>query len=233
MTGPMLRCLAVVAALAGCREVHTLSDAAPGAADGPALDARAADAAGDAVNDGDGAPTRLPCVASFGAGLTASQFGRLDGFLVAIVAPGGDRACRADTDHLHLQVEANNQIYDIAINIGSDVHSATLDRAAFSPWSEGWHYTGDGSSGSVFVDYPGLGLHSNTIPLSNPQALVTAMTQDFATVNHISIYATSYNTSDGAHLVHYNGTARDGMIVTKPLSPQAHMRVFSFDSSSF
>lgn len=227
---------AIVAALAagGCRDVR------PAAVDGAAADAEVGDAASDAPRgdgggsgDGDGAVTRVPCVGAFDAGLTAGTFGRLDGFLVAIVPPTGNPACRADNDHLHLQVRAQGKTYDIAINISSDVHSAAIDRAAFSPWSEGWHYTGDGSGGNVFVDYPGLGLHSNTIPLSTPAALVSAMTADLATVNHISIYATSYSTSDGAHLVHYNGTARDGMIVTKPLSPTARMRAFSFDSQSF
>lgn len=222
---------AAAVAIAGCRESHS---AQPDGAIGEDAAADAArDAGTDAPDDGDGAPTRLPCVTSFGAGLSASEFGRLDGLLVAIVPPSGSKACRADDDHLHLQIKANDLIYDIAINIGSDVHTTTLDRAAFSPWSEGWHVTGDGTSGNVFVDYPGLGLHANTIPLSNTAALVAAMTQDFSTVNHISLYATSYTSQDGAHLVHYNGQARDGMIVTKPLSPKAHMRVFSFDNSSF
>jgi len=225
--------VALVVALIGCRDARpALLDAAEG--DGAAADA-ARDAPGDASgsNDGDGPVTRQPCASAFGAGLTASEFGRLDGFLVAIVAPGGSKPCRADTDHLHLQIKASNQIYDIAINIGSDVHTATIDRAAFSAWSEGWHTTGDGTSGDVFVDYPGLGLHADTIPLSTTAALVSAMTSDLATVNHISLYATSYTTADGAHLIHYNGVGHDGMIVTKPLSPTAHMRAFSFDGQAF
>ncbi|HEY6177671.1 MAG TPA: hypothetical protein VIX73_24605 [Kofleriaceae bacterium] len=227
-----MRCLIALALLAGCREVHSLADASSGN-DG-AIDARAIDAAIDAAGDPvDGPPIRLPCTGTFGTALSSGAFGRLDGFLVAIVPPGGSRTCHADSDHLHLQIKVSGQIYDIAVNIGSDVHTTTIDRPAFSAWTEGWHVTGDGTSGNVFVDYPGLGLHANTIPLSTTQALITAMTDDFAAVNHISIYATSYDTQDGAHLVHYNGAGHDGMIVTKPLSPSAHMRAFSFDSSSF
>ena len=228
-----MRCLVALlvalAPLAGCRDVHAVADASSGPGDCQPSDI-AIDTATDPV---DGPPTRLPCTGTFGTALTASGFGRLDGFLVAIVPPGGSRTCHADADHLHLQIQVNDQVYDIAVNIGSDVHTTTIDRAAFSAWSEGWHYTGDGASGNVFVDYPGLGLHANTMPLSTTQALITAMTDDFATVNHISIYATSYTTQDGAHLVHYNGAGHDGMIVTRPLSPAAHMRAFSFDSSSF
>src|ERR1041384_6331326 len=193
---PMYLRVAMLVVLLGCRELPearpdgTTGDAAPGS------DA-ARDAAiiidGGLVDDGDGTPVRLPCTGAFTSGLATSGFGRLDGILVAVVPPTGNRACRADSDHLHLQVQAGGGIYDVAINIGSDVHTQTIDRAAFSAWSEGWHTTGDGTSGNVFIDYPGLGLHAATMPLSTPVALVNAMLDDLATVNHISIYATAYS----------------------------------------
>src|SRR4051794_19277293 len=73
---------------------------------------------GDTAPDGDvhvedGPPTRHPCTSNFGTALTTS-FGRLDGFLVAIVPPGGG-PCNADSDHVHLQVQVNGAVYDIAI----------------------------------------------------------------------------------------------------------------------
>src|SRR4051794_24097371 len=82
---------------------------------------KATDAAVDTVpNDGrihvdDGAPTRIACTSSFGAALTNTPtFGRLDGYLVAIVPPGGGSACNADSSHLHLQVRMNGAVYDVA-----------------------------------------------------------------------------------------------------------------------
>src|SRR4029079_2392059 len=107
------------------------------------------------------------------------------------------------------------------------VHTTTIDRAAFSAWSEGWHTTGDGASGNVFVDYPGLGLHASAMPLSTTQALITAMTDDFAAVNHISISATSYTTQAGARLVHYSGARHGGRRAPGPLQrrrPRRHDR---------
>src|SRR5690349_2831550 len=75
----------------------------------------------------DGAPMRLPCTGSFGSALSTS-YGRLDGYLVAIVPPGNG-GCNADTDHIHLQVKMNGAIYDVAVNVGSpamdDVHTTT------------------------------------------------------------------------------------------------------------
>ena len=108
------------------------------------VDARAGD--GNAV-DGlldavDGTPVRQPCTSQFGHALT-SVYGRLDGFLVAIVQPGSGNACNADTSHVHLQVKMNGAIYDVAVNVGStgttdDVHTTTRD-IPLPQWSEGWH----------------------------------------------------------------------------------------------
>ena len=84
----------------------------------------------DAIHVDDGAPSRVPCTGQFGATMT-TVFGRLDGFLVAIVPPGGG-GCAADADHLHLQVKANGSVYDLAVNVGTtgmeDVHTTTRDR---------------------------------------------------------------------------------------------------------
>lgn len=227
----MLRRAALLALLIGCRG----STAAQ--VDGPTGDASATtgDAATfDADYGTDGMPVRRPCVAPSGTALTDGTFGRLDGILVAIIPPGPRSVCNADNDHVHLQIAVAGGVYDIAVNVGSDVHSLTFDHSLFgAPWLEGWHTgTGTGTDADVFVDYGGLGIHSTTIPLSTPAALVGAITSDLATANHVSIYATGYG-PEGADLVHWNGGGRDGLIVSEPLSATAHMRAFSFTAQTF
>lgn len=194
----------------------------------------------DAVpNDGrihvdDGTPVRQACTSSFGNALSASPtFGRLDGYLVAIVPPGNGSACNADSSHVHLQVRMNGGIYDVAIDVTDamtgvdDVHTTTRDRAmpVDLPWAEGWHT-------SLLDDYVALGLHSTDLPLVPKTELVALLQQDLATVNHISVYATTYG-ADGTHLVHRNGNGKDGLIVTQPQSIPAHLRFFSFTDQAF
>jgi len=215
--------LALAGALPGCRDVPPHRELPVDAA----LDVGAASELPVDYGE-DGMPMRRPCLQTpTGTALANGAYGRLDGYLVAIV-PLGYHGCHGDTDHLHLQVAADGLIYDIAVNVGGDVHSQTLDRALFAPaWSEGWH-----SDASVFVEYTGLGIHSDTIPLPGTTALAQAMTDELGNANHISIYATGYG-PDGAHLVHRNGGGRDGLIVSHPLAAEAHARAFSFTDQSF
>src|SRR5690349_19176230 len=103
----------------------------------------------------DGTPMRMQCTSQFGNALSTT-FGRLDGYLVAIVPPGGG-PCNADSGHVHLQVKVNGAVYDIAVDVGSgsmqDVHTTTRDIALAPAWSEGWH-TGIPNS------YVSMGVHS-------------------------------------------------------------------------
>lgn len=191
-------------------------------------------------NDGrihveDGPPTRQPCTSTFGSGLTTNPtFGRLDGYLVAIVPPSSSSSCNADSSHLHLQIRMKNAIYDVAIAVSDsmsgidDVHTATREAASPNsmPWTEGWH-TG------LLVDYVKLGVHSTDMALMTKPELTTALMTDLETANHISVYGTTYG-SDGAHLIHRNtGGGRDGLIVTEPLSIPAHLRLLSFTGQTF
>jgi hypothetical protein len=186
----------------------------------------------DADTSGDGTPTRQACTSNFGSGLT-QVFGRLDGYLVAIVQPGSMNTCNDDDAHVHLQIRMNGSIYDIAIDAtdGStgvdDVHTATLDipLPGGSAWSEGWHP-------NQSVDYPTLGMHSTSMPLDSKAQVVSTLESDLATVNHISVYATGYG-PDGAHLVHRNGGNQDGLVVTEPTSAQPHARLFAFSDQTF
>jgi len=208
----------LVCALTACGSSHATHDASgdtAGAIDGTL----------DAI---DGSPMRQACTSRFGSALT-SAYGRLDGYLVAIVPPGTG-GCNADTDHVHLQVKMNGAIYDVAVNVGStsvqDVHTTTreLDLPA---WSEGWH-----TGALVLEDYVTLGVHSTDIPLGTRAQNISDIMTDLATANHVSVFGTGYG-PDGAHLIHRNGGGHDGLVVTEPLSTPAHARLFSFTSQAF
>ncbi|HEU4730743.1 MAG TPA: hypothetical protein VFT22_22765 [Kofleriaceae bacterium] len=226
----MSRRLVLLALLAGCRgSTGAHIDAAVGrdAAMDAAGDARMTDA------DIDGVPVREPCTDTFGTALTTSSYGRLDGYLVAIIPTGpSGPPCNADNDHVHLQVRMSGAVYDIAVNVGTNdtsnnVHTTTIEHALIgSAWSEGWH-----TEPAIDVDYVALGVHSTAIPLEPQAQTVAALTADLASVNHVSIYATAFSAS-GAHLVHRNN-GLDGLIVTHPLSPVAHARLFSFSTQTF
>jgi hypothetical protein len=209
-----------VVALVACRSDADLDPTLPpdGAThidartDAPAVDAK--------IDSEDGAPMRRACTDSFGTALSPS-YGRLDGFLVAIVEPGSG-GCRADPDHLHLQILVNGAVYDIAANVGSDVLSTTRDQVVdTTPWTEGWHPF-DG------IDYTTIDVHSSDITTAVDE---TSIDSDLATTNHITIYATGYDET-GAHLVHRNNGA-DGAIVTRVLSAVPHVRMFRFTDQSF
>ncbi len=201
--------------------------------DGATADTGSAQDGGGSDVD-DGTPTRQACTSNFGNALSASPtFGRLDGYLVSIIAPSEMSSCNADDSHVHLQIQMNNEIYDIAIDATDsathtdDVHTSTLDipMPGNLAWSEGWH-TG------LSVDYTVLGVHSTDMPLDSKAEIVSTLMSDLATVNHISVYATSYG-DNGAHLVHRNSAATDGLVVTEPLSTPSHERLFSFTDQSF
>lgn len=225
--------LFLLGALAACGNSSGATvDASPGT-DGRAADARAADAFAT-LDAADGTPTRQPCTSHFGTALPSSPtFGRLDGYLVAVVDPSSSNSCNADDAHVHLQIQMNGAIYDVAIDVTNgqthvdDVHSATRELPLPNlPWSEGFH-TGVG------IDYANtLDTHAADLPLLTKAQLTSALDADLATANHISVYATTYG-SDGAHLVHRNSNGRDGLIVTQPLSAPAHLRLFSFTDQSF
>ncbi len=220
------------------RALYLLLLAACGSGNGNGGDDVVDAAPPDVLTDGrlhvdDGTPTRLPCTSSFGQKLPASgTYGRLDGYLVAIVLPSGMNSCNADTSHVHLQVRMQGATYDIAVDATDgttnmdDVNIGGIDHdLPTMPWTEGFH-TG------VNEDYVSLGVHSTDMVFKSKQQVVDTLTADLATANHISIYTITYG-GDGAHLVHRNGNGRDGMIITEPLSQPAHFRLLSFTGQAF
>jgi hypothetical protein len=181
-------------------------------------------ASGSSGSAGDGAPTRIACTSAFGSGLTSSH-GRLDGYLVSIVPTNTHGSCNGDGSHLHLQVKANGEVYDIAVNL--DTLEADTDAALpGGAWSEGWH-------ANQRLDYPNdLGLHAPAFMLTDPNTQRTNISATLANANHISIYATGYGPG-GAHDVHRRGASLDGAIAINPLDPKAHILAFRFTTDSF
>ncbi|HEY0479506.1 MAG TPA: lamin tail domain-containing protein [Kofleriaceae bacterium] len=185
----------------------------------------------DGGSSGDGTPTRLPCTSTFGSAMTAA-YGRLDGFLVAIVNPNTTTSCRGDDNHIHLQVQVNGRVEDIAVNIASTSGNPNVDfRTLTAPlrggaWSEGWH-TGQQ------LDYVNhLGVSSGSFTERTPTQLTSLVDSALASANHVSIFATGFDAT-GGHLIHRNPTNHDGAIVINPLSANPQYLLFHFATQSF
>jgi hypothetical protein len=182
----------------------------------------------------DGAATRVNCTSKYGNKITQS-YGRLDGRLIALV-PSNKKGCDADSGHLHLQVSVDGSVYDIAISLVSDKTTGSPDVALLEhdaplldgPWEEGWHTAG------VALDYPKMfAVHSEDftpIPQATLEAKLIAM---LASINHVSVFATGYSDSTGAHLVHRNGSGHDGALVLHPTTGAPHYLLFHFATQSF
>jgi hypothetical protein len=177
----------------------------------------------------DGTPTRTTCTSKFGNGLSGG-FGRLDGFLVSIVPPGSGQ-CSADRHHVHLQVLSGGEVYDVAVNADGGFMATRDAPLPGDAWAEGWHTP-------AHLDYVSdLGLHSQDFQQGDLPTLAEDIETALANANHISVFATTYS-SGGAHLVHRGSGAnsnanRDGLIVTDPLSPTAHVYAFHFSNQTF
>jgi len=187
--------------------------------------------AGTGTGTGDGTPTRLPCVSSFGSAMTA-VYGRLDGILVAIVDPNTTSACRGDDNHIHLQIRVNGNIEDIAVNNASTSGSPNVDfrtvNAALrgGAWSEGWH------PGQTLDYANNLGVSSTSFTERTPAQIVSLVDAALANANHVSIFTTGFDAT-GGHLIHRNPTNHDGAIVINPLSANPQYLLFHFVTQSF
>lgn len=200
-------------------------------------DAGVPDAGGGGTPDaggggtGDGTPTRQPCTSTFGSAMTAT-FGRLDGFLVAIVNPNTTTSCRGDDNHIHLQVKVNGGIEDIAVNSASttgnpDVDFRTIGAALRGgAWTEGWH------PGQT-LDYPSnLGVTSGSFTEENQTQLTASVGNLIANANHVSIFGTGFDPT-GGHLIHREGSNHDGAIVINPTTSNPTYLLFHFTTQSF
>ncbi len=211
-----------------------------GAAPAPTVDAGAAEdaaapidaAAGDAAPVSDAAVDKAArCASVFGSDLTA-PYGRLDGTVLAIVAPS-DRQCpTVNNDHIVLEVKAKGSVYRMVVNVLSnqgppDVYYTTTPHALPAPaFAEGWH-TG------VSLDYvTDLSMHvANFKPIAF-EALVKKVIDAIPLDGKVAVYS---STSGGGstHLVHRNGSGNDGAIVLDPDGASPTFMLFHFDEQQF
>ncbi len=161
-----------------------------------------------------------------------TSHGRMDGTLLYVLPMGGSSNCNGDDAHVHLQVQMNGSLYDVAIDIGSsgdDVgwfeQTMTLPDGA---WSEGWH-------GSDSLGYSSLGLSSSAFTTVAPSGMGSKVEELLANTSKISIFCTGYTPEDnGCHDVHYqDGTSQDGAIALDPTSPTTPVLFFHFTDQSF
>jgi hypothetical protein len=222
-------------ALAGCSS-NKAAPAGEPLHDAGVIDASLTDdAAADATADVD---KSAPCVesdAAFGWTLTNS-FGRLDGTVVAVIPPG-DEACASPNDtHLIIEVMMQGFVYRMVVDVlsntnapdsGTDVFFYEMDGALQDgAWSEGWH-TG------ISLDYATtLSLHSTQFAEMNQAEAVAQITSEVQLGTHISVFGTSQDEADTAHLVHRNVTNQDGAIVINP-ETAPHYLLLRFAEDTF
>jgi hypothetical protein len=184
-------------------------------------------AVSSSADGGDGTPTRQQCTSNWGTGLSATH-GRLDGYLVSIVPPSSTSGCNDDSSHVHLQVMMHGAIYDVAVDTGSsgdDIFYLTKNAPLTGgAWSEGWH-TSDALS------YASMGVSSTDFAELTPSNAPTVVETALASVNHISVFGTSYN-ANGMHLVHYE-SGEDGALVLEPQSTASQFLLFRFSTDKF
>jgi len=161
-----------------------------------------------------------------------TSHGRLDGTLVYVLPIDGSGACNGDSAHVHLQVEVQGLVYDVAVDIGkAGDEVGWLQKTMAVPggaWSEGWH-------GSDALGYRSVGLTSGAFTTLSPSNMGAEIESLLAATSKISIYCTGYTPGDnGCHDVHYqDGTSQDGAIVLDPTSPTSPILFFRFTSQSF
>jgi hypothetical protein len=174
---------------------------------------------------GDGTPSRQPCTSSFGDAIRGA-YGRLDGFIASVVPPARGGECAADRHHVHVQVAANGQTFDVAINTNSGFMAKKDAPLPAGPWSEGWHR-------DVTLDYVSdLGLHDGDFAAVSAAELDQQIEAALANANHVSVFATPYS-HGGVHLVHRHLNHDDGALVLDPLAPNAHVFAFKFSDQAF
>jgi len=195
----------------------------------------------DATVQGDGAPLvdatpdvdkAASCAAAFGDALT-NAFGRLDGTILAVVPPADDACADPNSTHLVLQVTIGGVAYRMVLDVLSssgnpDVFFYEEDNPLVAgAWQEGWHP-------GVALDYVGtLALKSTAFTEMTEAALVDKVTGEITVGDHVSVFATSMDEPDSAHLIHRNLTNQDGAIVLRPDTATPHYLLFRFAEQSF
>jgi len=168
------------------------------------------------------------CADTFGDALTDS-FGRLDGPVLAVVAPTDTQCTLPNDDHLVIQVTMGGAAYRMVVNV-ADVYLAEKDAPlAGAPWAEGWHT-------DVSLDYATvLDAHGEDFAPHSMEELVALVSAPIEIGAPISVYATSSGGTyaSSAHLVHRNAPGADGAIVVDPMAASPHYLLFRFANQSF
>jgi hypothetical protein len=176
------------------------------------------------------------CASTFGNVLTNAH-GRVDGTIVAVVAPGNQACAMPNGDHVIVQVMMGGAVYRMVVNVlstGTDPNilirtlSARLPPPAFA---EGWH---PGLSLDYALD---LGVHTTDASWESvDMATATARISDPIVIGApIAVYATSSGGANAAstHLIHRNGVAADGALVLDPTGPAPQWLLFHFADQTF
>jgi hypothetical protein len=162
------------------------------------------------------------CASVFGDALT-DAFGRIDGTILAVVPAGHPTCPMPNGTHVVVQVTMNGAAYRMVVNLDVLTHAVDAPLAG-EAWNEGWHP-------STALDYvTTLGAHATDFDL-NP-SVESWITNQLDLGAHVSVFATSQNFHDSAHLVHRNATNMDGAIVVSP-ETSPHYLLFRFSNQSF
>lgn len=171
------------------------------------------------------------CASTFGTELT-NAFGRLDGTLLAVLAPGNSTCTAPNSTHVVLEVTMNGAAYRMVVNVLSTTNDPHVFLDAIDAplvggaWQEGWH-------SGVQLDYVST-LHVTKAGFTQAmQADAVARVTDAVTLGaHVSVFATSSGESDSTHLVHRNQTNQDGAIVLDP-ETAPHYLLTAFPEQTF
>ncbi len=171
------------------------------------------------------------CVSNFGNALT-NGYGRLDGTVVAVLAPGNTSCPRPNNDHLILEVRMGGAVYRLVAAVESSFGEPKMAFAskaaplAGPAWSDGWHPDLD-------FDYvTHLGLHRLDFAPMPIFDLADALTGPIVPGAKISVFATVENSDDSAHLIHRNEINQDGAFVIDPDGSPTYL-VTRFDNQLF
>lgn len=170
------------------------------------------------------------CVDTFGDALTNS-FGRLDGTLIAIVAPDDTQCTMYNSDHMVLEIAMNGAVYRAVVNVISDrdgdqrVRLFEKSLAMATPFAEGWHP-------DVTFDYDDLGVHNAEFEPLEMTPLVERLSAPLTIGAPIAVYTTSSG-GGSSHLVHRNKRNADGAIVVDPTSATPRHLLLAFFTQSF